>query len=283
MTKYRIFKTLALATLPIVSHAGSNPWLPEPGALNGNVAYIYQTADKFFLGNKKSDLPTDLEQHTATFIAEYGFNDSIAFDAALGYSKTDFFETGAAGPAPFGASLDGMTDTNLGIRWRAFDELIDAPLTLTFRAAGIIEGDYRVGAINAIGDGASGGEFSTLVGKFFEMGLALSAEFGYRVRENPVPDSFFTNLQASYAVTSKLSVGANYQVLESLSGIDIGSPGFTFARFPNVNQDYQLLGGNISYQVTPRTSVTVNYLGTVDGRNTAYHDIVGVSLGYNFF
>jgi hypothetical protein len=121
------------------------------------------------------------------------------------------------------ASLHGMTDSNIGIRWRAVDEAIGDSLTVTFRAAGIVNGSYKTGATNAIGDGASAGEFSALAGRFFENGFSVFGELGYRTRSRPVPDEFFANIGARYAFTSALSAGVSYQVDESLSGIDIGS------------------------------------------------------------
>jgi len=282
MNKQRIFTALALLAVAQTASAESNPWLPEPNAINGSVSYVYQTTDRFFLGNKLTKLPEELSQHTVNFYGEYGLTDSIAFDASLGYSSSDFIGTPPDGPAPFGASLDGLTDTHLGARWRALDEFIDAPLTVTFRAGGIVRGDYQVGALNAIGDGASGGEFSALFGRYFDNGLSLSSEIGYRTFEGQVPDNFFASLKGNYALTTKASIGINYQIQESLSGIDIGAPGFTFARFPGTDEDYQILGGNLSYQLTPSTSVTVVYAGIVDGRNTSYHDLTGINLGFGF-
>lgn len=274
---------LSLYALSSSSNAAGNPWLPEPGSLNATLSYVFQTADDFYFGNKKADLPTDLEQHTVSAFLEYGLTDSLALDARLGYASSDFLETPADGPAPFGDSLDGLTDTNIGIRWRVLDELVGDSLTLTFRAAGIVEGSYRTGALNAIGDGSSGGEFSALAGRYFDNGLSFSGEVGYRTRSEPVPDEFFASVRGGYAITSKLGVGVSYQVAESLGGIDIGVPGFSFARFPEVNEDYQIFGLDLSYRLTPKTLVSVNYGTVLTGRNTSNQDIVGVNFGYNFF
>ncbi|PPD03933.1 MAG: hypothetical protein CTY29_07725 [Methylobacter sp.] len=274
---------LALAALPATDHAASNPWLPEPGTLNTAISYVFQSADRFYFGNQLVDLPADREQHTVGAYLEYGLTDSIALDAFVGYSATDFTETGPGGSAPFGAGLDGLTDTNLGIRWRALDELTGAPVSLTFRAAGIIEGSYRTGALNAVGDGSSGGEFSALAGRYFENGASLSGEFGYRTRSRPVPDEFFANLRAGYAITSKWGVGISYQVAESLGGIDIGAPGFSFARFPETNEDAQIFGLDLSYRFTPKASVSVNWGKNLTGRNTTSQDIVGINFGYSFY
>lgn len=262
------------------AQAGSSPWLPEPGAVNTVFSYLFQTADKLYLANKRSKLPAELSQHTFSAYFEYGLLDSVALDARLGYAFSDFVTNPVLSPQ---ASLDGMTDTNLGVRWRLWDETIGDPLTVTFRAAGIIEGTYRTGALNAIGDGGSGGEFSVLVGRFFDNGFSVYNEVGYRTRNRPVPDEFFASVGGRYSFVAGFSVGVSYQVAESLSGIDIGSPGFSPARFPAVNEDYQIVGFDLSYQLAPRTYISVNYGKTVDGRNTGDQDIVGLSVGQGFF
>lgn len=279
----KILSTLSLAVFAGSVHASSSPWLPEPGSLMSSLSYVFQTADDFYIGNERTDLPTDLSQHTFSAYFEYGLTDGIALDARLGYAFSDFLQTDADGPSPFGASLDGLTDTNLGVRWRVLDELTGAPATVVLRAAGIIEGSYRTGAINAIGDGSSGGEFSILSGRFFENGISLSGEAGYRTRNEPVPDEFFAFVRGGYAVTSDFSFGVSYQVAESFGGLDIGAPDFSFDRFPAVNEDVQVFGLDASYRLTPQTYVAVNYGKTLIGRNTSNQDIVGVTFGYRVF
>lgn len=274
---------LALAVFPPAVFSASSPWLPEPGTFNTAISYVFQTADKFYFGNQLVDLPADREQHTVGAYLEYGVTDSVALDAFVGYSATDFIDTGPNGTAPFGASLDGLTDTNLGIRWRALDELTGAPVSLTFRAAGIIEGSYRAGAINAVGDGSSGGEFSALLGRFFENGVSLSGEIGYRTRSRPVPDEFFANWRAGYAISPKWGIGISYQVAESLSGIDIGGPGFSVPRFPAVKEDAQIFALDISYRFTSKSYVSVNWGKNLTGRNTTSQSIAGINFGYSFY
>ena len=279
MRKTSLALLVTACSLTSTAQAGS-PWLPEPGTLNTVASYVFQTADKFYMANRKTKLPTDLSQHTFSAYLEYGLLDNLALDLRLGYAFSNFTKDPMLSPS---ASLDGMTDSNIGVRWRALDETMGDPLTLTFRAAGIVNGTYKTGAINAIGDGASGGEFSALLGRYFDNGFSVSGEVGYRTRSRPVPDEFFANIGGHYAFTSAFSAGVSYQVAESLSGIDIGSPGFTPARFPALNEDYQIVGFDLSYQLAPRTFIAVNYGKTVNGRNTGDQDIVGLSVGQGFF
>lgn len=275
-----ISATLAGLVLSAGTAQAASPWLPEPGTLNSVLSYVFQSADKLYAGNTHAKLPTDLSQHTFSAYLEYGLSDSVALDARLGYAFSEFATDPVLSPS---ASLDGMTDTNLGIRWRVLDETIGQPISLSFRAAGIIEGTYRTGALNAIGDGASGGEFSAIAGRIFDNGVSVYLETGYRTRAKPVPDEFFTTVGGRYNLTSRFSAGVNYQAVESLSGLDIGAPGFSPQKFPALNEDYQIVGFDLSYQVAPRTFVSVNYGKTVDGRNTGDQDIVGLSVGHSLF
>ncbi len=216
----------------------ATPWLPISGSGYGALSYVYQTADELFAGDKRADLPTDLEQHTASLYLEYGVTDALSLDARIGYASTSFLQDPVLSPSD---SLDGLTDTNVGLRWRLVDEATGDWPTVTLRSAGNIRGDYETGALNAIGDGASGAEFSLIVGKAFENGLSFYAEGGYRVRDEPVPDEQFYNVGAAYAFAPRWTGSVNLRFVDALSGIDIGSPGFTSARFPETEEDYNIV------------------------------------------
>lgn len=273
------FVGLIAAAVQVTAFAAT-PWLPAPGGGDVSLSYVFQTADQFYQGRNRVDLPADLDQHTVDFALEYGLTDWLSVDARLGYSKTDFIVDPVLSPSA--SSLDGLTDTNIGVKLRLLDEVEGLWPTLTLRLAGIIEGDYETGAINAIGDGASGGEFSLLAGRFFENGFALSGEVGYRIRGSNVPADVFFNLGGSYFFNEKWSSSLTYHFNDSLGGLDIGDPGFSPARFPEVAQDYQILDVGLNYNITESTRVSFNYGTVIDGRNTADQDIFGLTLGFSF-
>lgn len=257
----------------------ATPWLPIPGAGYGALSYVYQTADEIFAGDTRADLPTDLEQHTASLYLEYGVTDALALDARIGYASTSFLQDPVLSPSD---SLDGLTDTNLGLRWRLVDEATSDWPTVTLRIAGNIRGDYETGALNAIGDGASGAEFSLIVGKAFENGLSLYAEGGYRVRDDPVPDEQFYNVGAAYAFAPRWTGSVSLRFVDALSGIDIGSPGFTPARFPETEEDFNIVDVGLGYQLTESVRVAAGYGTVFDGRNTAIQDIASFSVRFAF-
>lgn len=272
-----------LLALPSITLAES-PWLPAPESGNASVTYIYATAGEFFAGEDRTSLPADLEQHSALFSLEYGITDRLAVDLSLGYARTEFIEDPELSPS---SSLDGLIDPKIGVRYKIWDELEDGGLTFTVHSAVIFGGGYRTGAINAIGDDAFGAEFSGIVGKTWENGLGLSAELGYRYREDDVPDEFYSNVNAFYSLAPLLNlpitVNFNYQMVDALSGIDIGSPGFSPARFPETEEDYHIVSGGLSYSFGDNFSVNASYGQTVfDRRNTADSKIVSFGLSYGF-
>lgn len=279
----KILTYTSLLVFPAMSFAES-PWLPAPESGSASITYIYATADEFFAGKNRKSLADDLEQHSALFNLEYGITDRLAVDLSLGYARSEFIEDPELSPS---SSLDGLIDPKLGIRYKIWDELEDGNITFTLHSAVIFGGGYRTGALNSIGDDAFGAEFSGIVGKTWENGLGLSAELGYRYREDDVPDEFFSNVNAFYSLTPLLnlpiSINFNYQMVDALSGIDIGSPGFSPDRFPETEEDYHLLSGGLSYSFGGNFSVNANYGQTVfERRNTADSKIVSFGLSYGF-
>lgn len=272
-----------LVALPSVTLAAS-PWLPAPQSGNVSISYIYSTADEFFAGQNKLQLPTDLEQHNALFSLEYGINDRFAVDLSLGYARTEFLEDPVLSPS---SSLDGLIDPRLGLRYKVWDELEDGGVTFTLRGGITIGGGYDQGALNSIGDDAFAAEISGIIGKTWENGFGISGEVGFRYREDDVPDEFFSNVDTFYSLAPllniPLTINFNYQVIDALSGIDIGSPGFSPRRFPETEEDYHLASGGLSYSLMPGLSVNANYgVKVFDRRNTAESEVVSVGLSYSF-
>ncbi len=262
----------------------ASPWLPAPDSGSVSLSYIYSTADEFFAGKNRASLPADLEQHSALFNIEYGITDQLAVDLSLGYSRTEFIQDPVLSPS---SSYDGLVDPNIGIRYKVWDELEDGGLTLTLHSAIIFGGGYFEGALNSIGEDAFGAEFSGIAGKIWDNGLGLSTELGYRYREGDVPDEFFSNVNAFYTLEPllniPLTINFNYQVVDALSGIDIGSPGFSPNRFPETEEDYHLASGGLTYSFGHGVSASANYGRKVfDKRNTADSQVVNFGLSYSF-
>mgnify|MGYP001254156662 FL=1 len=277
--------------LPILISVSSNvlaasPWLPAPQSGTASISYLYATADELYAGNQRSPLPTDLEQHNVLFSLDYGITDRLAAGVSLGYAQSNFIAVPGLSPS---ANLDGLIDPRVDVRYKLWDELEDGGATFTLHTAGIFNGGYRTGALNSIGDGAFGVEFSGIAGKTWENGLGLSAEIGYRIRTSEtanVPNEWFSNVNAFYSLAPLFSipvtVNFGYRMVDALSGIDIGAPGFAPARFPETQEDLHIVSGGLGYSFGNGVAVNANYGQVIDGRNTANSQLVSFGFTYGF-
>lgn len=264
-----------LLALPLTAHA-SNPWVLPQGEGEITLGLGSQTADRFYAGDTELDLPTDLDLDTTALSWSYGLTDRLTLDVEASYGSSDFLVD--PGLAPQGG-LSGLNDTRLGLRWAAWQE---GPAVLTLGLAAIIEGDYETGAITAIGDGGSGFETTASAGYAFDGGLALVGGFGYRSRGNDIPDEWFADASAVYAFNDVVSGYAGVGIVRSDGDLQIGGPGFSPARFPEVEEEYELGQAGLSFQLAEAWSLAVGGGAKFDGRNTAKSRFWSVQLGYRY-
>lgn len=267
-------------TAPPALAGDVSPWTPVSGSVEAEVAVSRQNADQFYAGEVLGGIPTgaELEQDAVTLSLSYGISERLAADLTIGYANSKF--PVVPGLAPSGGT-DGLSDVKLGLRFKVLDELGGAPLTATIGAAAIIDGGYTTGALSAIGDGGSGGQFALALGK--QIGpFSLSTDIGYRTKSNNVPDELFGSVQASFAVTNGISLYGGLAFVDSKGNLDIGGPGFSPARFPEVEEDYKLWTVGASAAVTGSTSVNLTYGEKFDGRNTAKSNVIRLGVGYAF-
>lgn len=268
---------------------GRPPWLPAPQTGAVSVSYTYQTADEFYFGTSKRPTPgpnsEDLVQKTVWVDGTYGLLDSVALDVRLGFAESDF-EVEGEHPAVRKESYSGLADVNLGVTWNLLDEVLSDYILMpsfALRAGAIIAGDYQTGYINSLGDGGDGFEVSALAGKFFADRFALSGEFGYRNRNNAVPDNLFLRVSAGVAFWDRVGLSINYERVDTpWTSFDIGDPGFSPDRFPEVREEMELIGAGINCAVSDRVNLVFTYASVIAGRNTADSDVFSVSLGYSF-
>jgi hypothetical protein len=269
---------LALALLvaaPVTAQA-ANPWTLPEGSGELTLGLGSQTADRFYAGDTELDLPTDLDLDTTALSWSYGLTDRLTLDLQTSYGSSDFLVD--PGLAPQGG-LSGLNDTRIGLRWAAWR---DGPAIVTLRAAAILEGDYDTGAITAIGDGGSGFELEGLAGYAFDNGFAVAGGVGYRTRGNDIPDEWFADLSASYAFTESVSGYAGLQSVRSDGDLQIGGPGFNPARFPEVQEEYDLGQAGLAFQFADAWSLSVGGGAKFEGRNTAKSRFWSVQLGYRY-
>lgn len=284
---HRFLSTAALAAAVLVVCAASgfsqgSPWIAEPRTGSVTITYGYQAATEYY---RMEIRPTPgngatLSQMTGWIDVNYAITDALAVDVRSGLGRSHI--PGPVGPTPQ-ESFSGLVDTNVSLTLRVVDELVTggAP-SVAVRVGAIAAGNYETGYINSLGDGGNGVEGSLIVGKFGER-LGISGEVGYRIRSDNIPSDVFGNLSAYLPVGERITLAADYRMVNgSSSGLDIGGPGFSADRFPEVQEDIQLVGGRVMATVSDAITLSGFFGQVVAGRNTAASRAMGLSVTYSF-
>ena len=266
---------------------GQSAWLPAKHQIKVTPGFSYSTFDEFWAGRERvhplKDNDESLDQYTGYLALEYGILDNLAADVTLGYTATSDTDT-------FGDNDDGLADTLIGLRYRLIDEN-NAPCpyapTISVRVGAVIAGTYDSNDAFSAGDGAHAFESSLLLGKAFgSSGFGIYGDFGYRVRESPVPDDLFGS-GGAFQQIGPVTLTAGYRHVQSLSGLDIGGPGFdpSLGRshgFPALKEIVQLFEGGISYTDPGGRNYQFTVAKSVDGRNTGDKLIFGFNVTFAF-
>ena len=291
--------TALLSSLSTQSAFAQNtPWIAEPETGTVSVSFVSQRAVDFYGGETKTKGPlgasgAHLAQSTLWFGVNYAFTDALALDVQSAWARS--FVPGPVGPTP-AESFNGIGDSNVAVTWRLVDELVSNAPSVALRAGVMAAGAYETGYINSLGDGAHGVEASVIVGKFWNR-FGFSTEFGYRHRGSTeineqavggmrgdvdVPSDVFYNLSGYFPASDAVTVGIDYRLVNALSGIDIGGPGFLPSRFPELEEDAHILGGRLLANVTDRLSLNFFAGRVIAGRNTARSTVFGLGASFGF-
>jgi hypothetical protein len=268
--------TVISAAMPAFAN---DPYLPSPGKNSVSLSFSNQKTDQIKAGAMTAQLPTDIKQDNIKFNYAYGISDAFALDIELGYAKSKFIVI--PGLAPDGG-LSGVTDSRVGLRYRAFDDLADDPITLTFGAAAIIKGSYKTGSLPAIGDGANGIELSVSLAKQLTSNFSVFATLGQRDRASPVPTETFYKIGANFNPSLTIGLFVTHEDVKSNGNLDIGGPGFSPSRFPEVKEEYGFTAAGINVQIIPNVLVGLQFGQKQAKRNTAESKIIGASISTSF-
>ena len=261
---------------------GASPWLPIPGQFSLGLNHTEQSGDSAYIGGMKLPLSaitggaaSKYKRATTHVRFGYGISDSLAIDATIGYGKVS---VGAAD------NDKGVTDSVVGLSWRALDEYERPGLpTVTLRGAGIFKGNYDGGRLAAIGNDQNGVELSVLVGKEVIRGLALWAELGVQDRSGTVPNARFVEVGARYRFAPGWSASVGYSDKQYSGDLDIGGAGFSPARFQEVRAERGVAKLGVGYAFASNQGVALNLAKALSGRNTVKDDqIVGLSYAFAF-
>ena len=241
-------------------------WLPAPGRIDIAPDYTYQTFDKYQRGATSAQTANPVSQQTATVNLDIGISRAVAADVTLGYSDTYLLAT----PVP--KSDTGMIDSLVGVRYRFRP-------SFAVRVGAIIQGTYTRNFPFSVGDGASGVETSLLFGKTFgESGAGTYGDFGYRHRNHAAPDGVFGSA-GIYKNFGRASLSFGYRHLQSLSGPNIGDPGFIFSQVKVVSNIMEFGVGVRGPRGQYYQFFTAKSVG---GRNIGHKTIIGVATTFNF-
>lgn len=272
-----VASVLAAAT----AAADGTAWLPEPRAGYVGLSWIHQSADQFYRADEKRPTPgaADLAQGTFWLTAAYAPAEDWTVDVQAGWAKSDYI-TGEGIPTT-AASFSGITDATVGLTRRLTDEAAGPFPSVALRLGGIAAGNYRTGQINSLGDGGNGYELSAIIGKFVGGRVGVSGEIGYRGRGNGIPSERYANVAGLWLVSDAVTLGAEYRAVDARSGLDIGAPGFTPARFPELEEDHRSVGLRLYFNLAG-VGLNVFHSRVLDGRNTAASRVYGLSASRAF-
>lgn len=256
-----------------VSAAAQSAWLPAPGRLSFTSFYTYQNSHRMFRGARLVPY-RDRYQRTGGVYAEYGITSRLAVDVSLGAGQASF------GLTPDRTAGGGLTDTNVGVRLKLLSEQNYRFLpTIAIRAGGTVAGNYTPGLSHSIGDGASGAEFSILLGKALADGrMGLLADAGLRKRNGVVPDDWFGSA-AIYRSFLGFTWSAGLRHTHALTGPSIGDRGWTRQNIREISQMAEIGvgrgGGQGRYYQLFAARQTL-------GRNSPDKLVVGVAFTFSF-
>ena len=287
--------------------AQGSPWIAEPGTGTISFTYANQNAKEFWrpvdgsitkVTGPLGASDANLAQNTMWFAANYAVNDFVALDIQSAFASS--FVKGGVGPSGGEESYSGLFDSNIALTFRLVDELISDAPSVAVRIGGILAGAYDTGYINSLGDGGHGLETSLIVGKFGSA-AGFSAELGFRVRGSTevnqqalggagamsgetvdIPNDMFVNLGLFIPAGNAVTLGVDYRMVNALSGIDIGGPGFSPSRFPGLQENAHLVGGRLLINATDTVNLNVFFGQVVAGKNTAASRIFGAGVGFGF-
>jgi hypothetical protein len=268
-------------------------WLPAADHFVATPAFSYSTFDEFWMGSTRVDPlkanGESLDQFNMFLVMEYGILDRLAADVTIGYARV--FETNTFN----NDDDDGLADTQLGLRYRMFDEGEWMPV-VTARFGGVIAGTYDENTPFAPGDGASALEMSLLMGKGFGYsGFGAWSELGYRARDlfDPVPNEAFASVGmykqflGVFANEDAFTISAGYRYVGCPDGLDIGGPGFDPSGgkrtgFPALKEVNELFEGALGYTDSGGRHYQFSAAQSVDGRNTGDKTIFGFAVSLPF-
>lgn len=232
------------------------------------LSYTKENFDEFYLGEKKTPISIrgldKIITQSVNLYAAYGLTDRIDIVVNIPYisSKSRRLLENQK------VSEENLQNGALVIEWKAFQRDGSTGAFSLTGALGLSTplSNYRTNLIYGIGNQSSHINPSLLLQYKFENGLFLNGQGGYSFRTNKVPDAALLAAKIGFAATRFYIDGwINNQT--STSGIDIGGPGFTPARFPETKVNSTNMGTSVYVPVVRLAGITLGAGTRLGGRN----------------
>jgi len=145
----------------------------------------------------------------------------------------------------------------------------------------LIPGHYNTAQLSAPGDDAYGLDLKFLAGRTFGR-TRFEGVLGYAMNEGSVPESWSLGLKAIQQVASNVWLEAGYHYFDADGSLDIGGPGFTPGRLPEVSEKGQVLEGAVAFTDSGKRYYRVYYSQLFEGRNVGREKTIGASISFRF-
>lgn len=271
--------TPATVLLPLDQVRANSATIGKPGTFYLTPSYTYQSFDEFYAGDQLVDTPPngeEINRQSFSLYFEYVMTEDWALDLSLGYFRT---ESGEGGPFNEG-NQDGLADTGLGIRY-ALMRQAEKGMDLAARLGFTIPGDYETGQLSAPGDDAFGANLKLLAGYSFGS-TRIEGLLGYGVNEGAVPETWIVGAKIIQELGAGFSLDVGYRYFDSSGNLDIGGPGFTPARLPEVSEKGNIFEIGAAFGDTGGRYYRLFYSQLFDGENVGREQTLGASVTFSF-
>ena len=273
----QFFATLIMVGLPLLLCAQSpiNGFMQGKGKGNVVVSYFSESYDEVFLVPQKiQGVPVfdEVTLNSVSLFATYGLSDRLDVILNLPYITAK----GAASEAllndlGFDGERSGLQDLSVYLKYNPLDYKVGAGTLRFIGALGLVTplSNYPVNeglqSILAIGNRATSLNTFLLAQYQMDMGLFASAQAGYSLRNNDVPNAILSEIKIGYAGKS-FYADAWMGSQRSTSGVDILGLGFQ-GFFPETKVNYTRAGINLFVPVAKGFGISAGANTYLNGRN----------------
>jgi hypothetical protein len=288
---------LVIGTSGLAHAQAGGAWVGDPGSLTADLSYHYVPSSAVVLDPNMSVADRPTSNHVITLGAEYVPIENLAIDAQLPFALVKY--TGTQKHMPPGAWDDGsnhatLTDFRVGARY----QLLDEPYVALTPHIGVSIPvmDYQVIGFATGGRHLKQAHFGFDVGRtlnpvlpnlFVMAGYEFTAASSYDA--NAATASINQNrsdidAQIGYLfLGGDLSVDAAYNWRFQHHGInfdDFGklSTDLTQNHDPILKEDFMFIGGDVSYAINRKISISGSVRFFLRGYNTRDQSLYGIDL-----